>query len=145
MRLHRTERKSFLPMSLMSTSSCRDRSKYGGIWRRAINFFKGCSLSNLRWDDLSTNTSLCLQHEPYPAILISVSRGRRWRQRHRKTIFRSVLLNLMASKANCPYVVFWHCSPVATSAWFKTALCIRRIWTKNMSNVNDLINARGVY
>ena len=31
-------------MSLTSSSSPRDRNKYGGIWRRSINFFKGCSL-----------------------------------------------------------------------------------------------------
>ena len=31
-------------MSLTSSSSSRDRDKYGGIWGRSINFFKGCSL-----------------------------------------------------------------------------------------------------
>ena len=31
-------------MSLTSSSSSFDRNKYGGIWRRSVNFFKGCSL-----------------------------------------------------------------------------------------------------
>lgn len=31
-------------VSLTSTSSSRDRNKYGGIWQRSINFLKGCSL-----------------------------------------------------------------------------------------------------
>ena len=31
-------------MSLTSSSSSRDRNKYGRIWRWSINFFKGCSL-----------------------------------------------------------------------------------------------------
>ena len=35
--------------------------------------------------ELSTSTSLCLQHQPYSAIFISVTRGRRWPLRHRKT------------------------------------------------------------
>ena len=37
--------------------------------------------------DLSTSTSLCLPHDPYSATFTSVARGRRWRQRHRKTRF----------------------------------------------------------
>ena len=32
-------------------------------------------------------TSLCLQYERYSAFIISVTRGRRWRQRYRKTRF----------------------------------------------------------
>ena len=72
-------------MSLTSPSSSRDRKKYGKVWRRSINFF----FSLLLRCDLSTSTSLCLQHEPYPAIFISVTNGRRWRQRHRKTRFSS--------------------------------------------------------
>ena len=39
----RSERKSCVPMSLTSSSSSRDRSRYRGIWRRSINFFKGWS------------------------------------------------------------------------------------------------------
>ena len=80
----RTERKSCFPMSLTPSSYFRDRNKYGGLWRRWINFFKGCSLLQC---DLSTSTPLSLQHEPYSAMLISVTRRREWRQRHRKTRF----------------------------------------------------------
>ena len=39
----RTERKSCFPMSLTSWSSSCDSNKYGGIWWRPINLFKGCS------------------------------------------------------------------------------------------------------
>ena len=38
----RTIRKSCFLMSLTSSSSSRDRNKYGGIWRRSINLLKGC-------------------------------------------------------------------------------------------------------
>ena len=41
---NRADRKSCFPMSLTSSSSSRDRNKYGGTWRRSINFFKGYSL-----------------------------------------------------------------------------------------------------
>ena len=44
-------------------------------------------LSSLLRCHLSSSTSLCLQHKPYSAIFISVTRGRRWHQRHRKTRF----------------------------------------------------------
>ena len=37
--------------------------------------------------DLSTSSSLCLQLQPYFAIFISVTRGRRCRQRHEKWRF----------------------------------------------------------
>ena len=37
--------------------------------------------------DLSSTTSLCLQHEPCSAIFISVTRGRQCRRGHRKTRF----------------------------------------------------------
>ena len=40
----RPERKSCFPTSLTSSSFSRDRNKYGGIWRRSINFFYGFSL-----------------------------------------------------------------------------------------------------
>ena len=39
-----TERKSCFPMSLTSSSSCRERNKSGGLLRRSINFFNGWSL-----------------------------------------------------------------------------------------------------
>ena len=41
---NRTDRKSCFPMSLTSLSSSRDRNKYGGRWRRSVNFFKRYSL-----------------------------------------------------------------------------------------------------
>ena len=41
---------------------------------------------------LSTGTSLCLRHVPSFAIFPSVTRRRRWRQRHRKHNFHSILL-----------------------------------------------------
>ena len=54
----------------------------------------------LLWRDLSTSTSLCFQHELYPTFFISFTRGLQWRERHRKTWFRSVLLHPMLSNAN---------------------------------------------
>ena len=47
-------------MSLTSSSSSRDRNKYGAIQRRSINFFKGCSL--------------CYCNAPYRQVLLFVCR-----------------------------------------------------------------------
>ena len=49
--------------------------------------------------ELSTSASLCLQHQPYAAIFISVTRGRRWRQRHRKTRF--------SFGSTSSYTIYW--------------------------------------
>jgi len=56
---------------------------------------------------LSTSTSLCLRHVPSFAIFPSVSRRRRWRQRHRKHDFHSILLFPMISNANLSDLAGW--------------------------------------
>ena len=78
----RTEWKSCFLLSLMSSSSSCDRNKYNGIRRRSSTSYRD-ALSLYLW----TSISLSLLHEPYSAIFISVTRGRRWHQRHRKTRF----------------------------------------------------------
>ena len=76
--------------------------RFIGIWRdmeTVDQLLQGKLSLLLRWD-LSASTSLCLQHEPYSAIFISVTRGRRWRQRHRKTRFLFGSTSPMLSNAN---------------------------------------------
>ena len=94
----RTERKSCFPMSLTSSSSSRDRNKYCGIWRRSINLFKEWSLCYC--DAIYRRLLRIFAAWTIFRIFISVTRGRRWRQRHRKTRFSYVLLHLMLSNAN---------------------------------------------
>ena len=79
----------------MSSSSSRDRNKYGGIWRRSINFLKGCSLCfKMRFIFVC-----CMNHIPPPYLVLS-------REDHDdvrdlgKHDFRSVLLQPMLSSAN---------------------------------------------
>ena len=58
------------------------------------------ALSALAMRFIDEYASLCVQHEPYSAIFISVTRGQRWLQRHRKTWFSFILLHPMLSNAN---------------------------------------------
>ena len=81
----RTERKSCFPMSLTSSPSSRDRNKYG-----RIGFM-------LQTERLSSINCIAIAERasreevdrpwPYSAIFISVTWGRLWHQRHRKTRF----------------------------------------------------------
>lgn len=70
------------------SSSSRDRNKYDRIWRHVTvdQLLQGVP-SLLLQCDLSASTSLCLQHEPFSVIFISVTRGEWWHLRHRKTQF----------------------------------------------------------
>ena len=76
----RTERKSCFPMSLTSSSSSRDRNKYGGI--RFI--LQAKSRTRLNRIAIAERASLEEVDGPFPylAIFISVTKGRRWRQRY---------------------------------------------------------------
>ena len=74
----RTEQKSCFPMSLTSSSSSRDRNKMAGYGEdRSTSPRDALSFIAMRFI-LSTSTFLCLQQKPYSAMLISVTRGRRW-------------------------------------------------------------------
>ena len=70
----RTEGKSCFPMSMTSSSSSRDRNKYGGIW---------FMLQTIRIESLEEVD----RASPYSAIFVSVTRERRWRERHWKARF----------------------------------------------------------
>ena len=82
----RTERRSCFPMSLTSSSSSRDRNKYVGIWSRCKQREVLVDINRIA---IAGRASLEEFDRPYPysAIFFSITRGRRWRQRHRKTRF----------------------------------------------------------
>ena len=77
-------------MSMTSSLSSRNRNKYGGIWRRSNQLFQGM-LSHCYLKPIYRRVLLfvCSMNRKtiYSVIYISVTRGRRWRQRHRKTRF----------------------------------------------------------
>ena len=77
------------------------------IWRNkeTVDQLLQWMLSLLLRCDLSTSTSLCLLHEPYSAKFISVTRGRRWLQRHWKTWFSFVLLLLRSFSFTLCYLM----------------------------------------
>ena len=85
----RNEIKSCFSMSLTSSSTTRDRNKYGGIWRRSINFFKGYSLCYCGAISRRVLLFVCIKNH------ISVTRGWGWRQRKRE--FWTVVISLCAN------------------------------------------------
>ena len=97
----RTEWKSCFPRSATSSSSSRDRTKYGGIWfiqQTKINRIVMAEKASLQEVD---------RPSPYSAIFISVRRGRRWRHRPRKHdsysfYFTVYYLMLTAQKSESP-------------------------------------------
>ena len=77
------ERKSCFPMSLTSSSSPGRRNQYSKIWRRSINFFKGCTAIGMSFID-----------ECFPLFAAWTIFWLRWRHD-----FRSVLLHPSLSNA----------------------------------------------
>ena len=95
----RTERKSCFPMCFSSSSSSRGRNKYGGIWSRSVNFFKGCSLCYCGAICRRVLLFVCsLSHIP-PYVFLSREDDHDVRDVG-KHHFRSVLLHHMLSNAN---------------------------------------------
>ena len=74
----RTERNSYFPMSLTSFSCSCDRNKYGGIWRRSINFFKGCFLCYCDGIYRRVLFFVCSMNQILPHLFLDWKRSSGW-------------------------------------------------------------------
>ena len=118
-----TEQRSCFLMSLRSSSSSRERNKYGGIC---------CELST----------------RSYSAISMSVARGRQWRQRHRKTRFWFGSTSSYAIYANrCPLCRRYYVSFLIWNFIIHQIFSLARDWSERVTWANipqlKLGNIRG--